>query len=92
MLTDFVNYMSDNPEYIGWTGWAAGPLWGPNAPCCSDSAQLGSFEPGSTAAGGGPSLYETIWLKVLQPLVPEKLQWEGPASVDGGETTGFPER
>lgn len=90
MLTDFVNYMADNPEYIGWTAWAAGPFWGTNSPCCSDDTQLGSLEPGSAAAGGGPSLYETIWLKVLQPLVPEMLQWEGPASVAGGETSEFP--
>lgn len=90
MLTDFVNYMADNPEYIGWTAWAAGPLWGTSSPCCSDDSPLGSLEPGSTAGGSGPSLYESIWLKVLQPLVPTQLQWEGPASVNGGEVSEFP--
>ncbi|KAI1490441.1 endoglucanase 1 [Biscogniauxia mediterranea] len=90
MLADMVNYMAENDEYIGWTAWAAGPFWGTSSPCCTDSAQLGSFEPGSTAAGGSPGLYETVWLKVLQPLVPSQLQWSGKASVEGGELVAFP--
>ncbi|TGJ78512.1 hypothetical protein E0Z10_g10257 [Xylaria hypoxylon] len=85
MLKDMVNYMSDNNEYIGWTAWAAGPFWGPNSPCCSDSTLLGSLEPGSKAGDGGPGLYDTVWLPVLQPLVPKLLQWSGLATVDGGE-------
>lgn len=84
MLTEMVKYMAANEEYIGWTAWAAGPFWGPYSPCCTDQAQLGSLEPGSKAADGGPSLYDTVWLPVLQPLVPTKLQWKGPASVRGG--------
>ncbi|KAI1815028.1 glycoside hydrolase family 5 protein [Poronia punctata] len=90
MLEDMLNYMSDNEEYIGWTAWAAGPFWGPNSPCCTDSVQLGSLEPGSTAADGSPGLYDTVWLPVFQPLIPEKLQWSGKASVDGGELSAFP--
>jgi endoglucanase len=84
MLTDMMNYMDTNPEWIGWTAWAAGPFWGPNSPCCTDQKQLGSLEPGSKAADGGPSLYETVWLKVLQPKVPKMLQWTGMATVNGG--------
>ncbi|KAK0727751.1 glycoside hydrolase superfamily [Lasiosphaeria miniovina] len=53
MLGDMLDYMAQNEEYIGWTAWAADP-------CCTDSAQYGSLEPGSTAANGGPSLYDTI--------------------------------
>jgi endoglucanase len=83
-LTDIINYMANNPEYIGWTAWAAGPFWGTAAPCCSDGAQLGSLEPGSKAAGGYPSLYDTVWLPVIQPLVPKLLQWSGISSVNGG--------
>ncbi|KAI1078624.1 glycoside hydrolase family 5 protein [Whalleya microplaca] len=90
MLADFVKYMADNDAYIGWTAWAAGPFWGTASPCCTDDAQYGSLEPGSKAADGGDSLYDTVWLKVLQPLVPTALQWEGPASVKGGELVGFP--
>ncbi|KAI1173466.1 glycoside hydrolase family 5 protein [Nemania sp. FL0916] len=89
LLPEIVNYMAANDEYIGWTAWAAGPFWGPNSPCCTDSAQLGSLEPGSTAADGSPGLYDTVWLPVMQPLVPELLQWSGPASVDGGELTAY---
>ncbi|OTB01754.1 glycoside hydrolase family 5 protein [Hypoxylon sp. CI-4A] len=90
MLTDFLNYMADNDVYLGWTAWAAGPFWGTASPCCTDSASYGSLEPGSKAADGGPSLYDTVWLKVFQPLVPSKLQWTGPASVSGGELVEFP--
>jgi endoglucanase len=90
MLADMLNYMSDNEEYIGWTAWAAGPFWGPYSPCCTDSKQLGSLEPGSTAADGSPGLYDTVWLPVFQPLIPAELQWSGRASVSGGELSVFP--
>ncbi|KAL9617328.1 MAG: hypothetical protein Q9160_007857 [Pyrenula sp. 1 TL-2023] len=83
-LTDALNYMSSNPEYIGWTAWAAGPFWGPNAPCCSDSTPLGSLEPYSLAGDGSPGLYSTVWLPTLQPLVPAQLQREGISSIGGG--------
>ncbi|CAJ2507179.1 Uu.00g083650.m01.CDS01 [Anthostomella pinea] len=89
MLTDMVDYMADNEEYIGWTAWAAGPFWGASSPCCTDSLQLGSLEPGSTAADGSPGLYTTVWLETLQPLVPSLLQWSGGASVAGGELVAF---
>jgi len=87
MLNDMLDYMAKNEEYIGWTAWAAGPFWGSNSPCCTDQKQLGSLEPGSKAADGGPSLYDTIWVPVISKKVPEKLQWSGPASVNGGELT-----
>jgi endoglucanase len=82
-LTQAIEYMAANDEYIGWSAWAAGPLWGTNAPCCNDGASLGSLEPGSIAGGGGPSLYYTVWEKVIQPLVPKGLQREGLSSVNG---------
>lgn len=77
MLADALEYMESNDEYIGWTAWAAGPLWGANSPCCSSSQQLGSLEPGSTAAGGGPGLYDNVWLPVFVPNLPETLDWDG---------------
>ena len=81
-LTDLLTYIEDQPEYIGWAMWAAGPFWGTYAPCCSDGALLGSLEPGSTAAGGGPSLYETVWQAVVQPLLPaDSLQRSGVSHV-----------
>lgn len=87
MVPDMVNYMAENPEYIGWTAWAAGPFWGSNSPCCTNSTLLGSLEPGSTAVDGSPGLYTTVWLDLIQPLVPSELQWSGAASVNGGELT-----
>jgi endoglucanase len=84
MLTNMVDYMATNPEYIGWTAWAAGPFWGAASPCCTDSVQLGSLEPSSKAGDGSPGLYETVWLKTIQPILPTQLQWAGAASVNGG--------
>ncbi|KAK3672818.1 hypothetical protein LTR78_007404 [Recurvomyces mirabilis] len=82
-LTQAVQYMNDNPEYIGWTAWAAGPLWGTNAPCCNDGVGLGSLEPGSRASDGSPGLYYTVWLKVLEKLVPANLKRSGISSIHG---------
>ena len=53
-VTDIINYMADNDAYIGWSAWAAGPFWGVNSPCCSDSQTWGSLEPGSLASDGSP--------------------------------------
>lgn len=86
MLTDAIAYMSDNEEYIGWAAWAAGPFWGAYAPCCSNSTQLGSLEPGSLAGDGSPGLYETVWLKTIQPLLPTTLQRGGASGVNGSVT------
>ncbi|KAF2248039.1 glycoside hydrolase family 5 protein [Trematosphaeria pertusa] len=90
MLTDFINYMDKNDVYIGWTAWAAGPFWGSNSACCTDSKQWGSLEPTSKASDGSPGLYETVWLKTLQPLVPKQLVWSGMSSVNGGNLTTKP--
>ncbi|KAK4189159.1 endoglucanase 1 [Podospora australis] len=84
MLNGILDYMSQNEEYIGWTAWAAGPFWGPNSPCCTDQRQYGSLEPGSKAADGGPSLYDTIWIPVFTKKIPKLLQWSGLATVKGG--------
>ncbi|KAL2132839.1 hypothetical protein VTI74DRAFT_3238 [Chaetomium olivicolor] len=90
MLNGILDYMAQNEEYIGWTAWAAGPFWGSNSPCCTDQRQLGSLEPGSKAADGGPGLYESVWKGVIQQKVPAKLQWKGPASVKGGKLSAKP--
>lgn len=55
-LTQAVDYMAANDEYIGWTAWAAGPIWGTQSPCCTSGAALGSLEPGSLAADGSPGM------------------------------------
>ncbi|VBB75808.1 Putative Glycoside Hydrolase Family 5 [Podospora comata] len=84
MLEGMLGYMEENEEYIGWTAWAAGPFWGVNSPCCTDQRQLGSLEPGSRAADGGPGLYDSVWVPVIAKRVPGRLQWDGPANVTGG--------
>jgi endoglucanase len=53
-LGQLLDYMAQNEEYVGWTAWAAGPLWGQSSPCCTDGAREASLEPGVPAAGGGP--------------------------------------
>lgn len=92
-VTDIINYMAENDEYIGWTAWAAGPFWGTYSPCCADSGQWGSLEPGSLAADGSPGLYTTVWLKEIEPLLPTTLQktgisnLNGPGGVSGGSSS-----
>ncbi|KAF8318150.1 glycoside hydrolase family 5 protein [Clavulina sp. PMI_390] len=83
LLPEALQYLSENDEYIGWTMWAAGPLWGTTAPCCNDDALLGSLEPNSVAGGHGSSLYQTVWVKVIQSLVPTGLKQSGTSSING---------
>jgi len=87
-VKDIINYMAENDEYIGWTAWAAGPLWGTSSPCCTDSKNWGSLEPGSLAADGSPGLYETVWVPEIQPLLPTTLQKSGISSIHGPGTNG----
>ncbi|KAB8291741.1 hypothetical protein EYC80_006536 [Monilinia laxa] len=82
-IEGLIDYMAQNDVYIGWTAWAAGPFWGSYSPCCTDSLQWGSLEPGSLASDGSPGLYTTVWLKTIQPLLPKTLQRWGPATVHG---------
>jgi endoglucanase len=83
-VTDILNYMATNDVYIGWTAWAAGPMWGTRSPCCNDNKDFGSLEPGSTASDGSPGLYTTLWVNQIQKLLPTTLVWSGMSSVTGG--------
>ncbi|KAJ7929600.1 endoglucanase 1 [Mycena leptocephala] len=40
-----LKYLAANDEWIGWTIWAAGPIWGTASPCCG--SDTGSLEPGN---------------------------------------------
>jgi len=82
-ITDIIDYMADNEEYIGWTAWAAGPFWGDNSPCCTSGAAYGSLEPGSLASDGSPGLYTTVWEAEIQKLLPTTLQKSGLSSING---------
>ncbi|KAG9078989.1 hypothetical protein FS749_008942, partial [Ceratobasidium sp. UAMH 11750] len=50
MMKEMLDYLAANDVYIGWTGWAAGPLWGTFRSCCGDDS--GNLEPGTKAGNG----------------------------------------
>jgi len=78
-IDDMLTYMADNDVYIGWTAWAAGPIWGTSSPCCG--TDTGSLEPGETNDLGGPNGYETVWANALAPNVPKNLKRSGISSL-----------
>lgn len=82
-VAGIINYMHSHDEYIGWSAWAAGPLWGSYSPCCDNYGSNGSLEPGSTAADGGPGFYQLVWQAVIEPLLPKNLQTSGISNVNG---------
>lgn len=86
-VTDIINYLGANNCYVGWAIWAAGPLWGHYSACCTDSAQYGSLEPGSTAVDGSPGMYDTVWVKEVEPLIPTTLVKNGTSNVNPLHTT-----
>ncbi|CAE7084026.1 unnamed protein product [Rhizoctonia solani] len=78
-LKDLLTYLEANDEYIGWMGWAAGPLWGTFRSCCGDDS--GNLEPGTKAAGGTlPGGYDTIWANGIRPSIPTTLKRSGISS------------
>jgi len=83
MVPELLQYLADNPEWIGWTAWAAGPLWGQYSPCCEDYGTQGSLEPGSKAGDGSAGMYDTVWVPYIQPFVPKHLGTHGISSVSG---------
>ncbi|KAG8711114.1 hypothetical protein FRC09_020766, partial [Ceratobasidium sp. 395] len=69
MLKELLDYLAANDVYIGWTAWAAGPLWGTFRSCCGDDT--GNLEPGTKAGNGSlPGGYDTIWAKAIRPKIP----------------------
>jgi endoglucanase len=83
-ITGIIDYMAANDVYIGWTAWAAGPLWGSYSACCADSLEWGSLEPGSVASDGSPGMYTTVWLEEIQPLLPDTLVTSGISNLNPG--------
>ncbi|CAE6470491.1 unnamed protein product [Rhizoctonia solani] len=78
-LKEMFDYLAANDEYIGWTGWAAGPLWGTFRSCCGDDS--GNLEPGTKAGNGSiPGGYETIWANGFRPSIPKTLKRSGISS------------
>jgi endoglucanase len=87
-ITGIIDYMAQNDVYIGWSAWAAGPLWGSNSACCANSEEWGSLEPGTTASDGSPGMYTTVWLEEIEPLLPNTLQQSGMSGLNGGNGSG----
>ncbi|KAJ7674044.1 endoglucanase 1 [Mycena polygramma] len=79
-VDDLVKYLAANNEWIGWTIWAAGPLWGPNSPCCG--ADTGSLEPGQLNDLGQPDAFSTVWANAIRPNIPTDLKRSGISSLN----------
>jgi len=67
LVPQMLEYLAANDVYIGWTAWAAGPLWGTNSGCCGP--EVGSLEPGQLSIDGGPNGYTTLWEAVIQQTI-----------------------
>ncbi|KAH8112633.1 endoglucanase 1 [Phellopilus nigrolimitatus] len=67
-ITDMLTFLEANDEYIGWSIWAAGPLWGTGSPCCG--ADTGSLEPGQVNDLGQPDAFNTVWAQAIRPNIP----------------------
>ncbi|KAJ7202139.1 endoglucanase 1 [Mycena pura] len=80
---DFINemltYLAANDEYIGWSIWAAGPIWGTSSPCCG--ADTGSLEPGMLNDLGQPNAFSTLWPAAVRPNIPKDLKRSGISSL-----------
>ncbi|KAF5358589.1 hypothetical protein D9758_007717 [Tetrapyrgos nigripes] len=73
LLNEMLQYLADNDVYIGWSAWAAGPLWGTFRSCCGDDT--GSLEPGNTNDLGGPNAFKTVWPNAIRPNIPVHAFW-----------------
>ncbi|KAG9099533.1 hypothetical protein FRC06_005176 [Ceratobasidium sp. 370] len=81
MMKEMLDYLAANDVYIGWTGWAAGPLWGTFRSCCGDDS--GNLEPGTHAGNGSlPGGYDTIWANAIRPKIPSTLKRSGISSLN----------
>ncbi|KAF7304424.1 Endoglucanase 1 [Mycena chlorophos] len=79
-IDDMLTYLAANDEYIGWTIWAAGPLWGTSSPCCGPDT--GSLEPGMLNDLGQPDAFSNVWPNAVRPNIPKDLKRSGVSSLD----------
>ncbi|KAF4616373.1 hypothetical protein D9613_008260 [Agrocybe pediades] len=78
-IDDMLSYLAANDEYIGWSIWAAGPIWGTASPCCG--ADTGSLEPGMLNDLGQPDAFTTVWSQAVRPNIPKNLKRAGVSSL-----------
>ena len=67
-IDDMLTYLAENDEYIGWSIWAAGPIWGTASPCCGPDT--GSLEPGNVDDLGLPNAFYSLWPASVRPNIP----------------------
>jgi len=79
-IDDLLNYLEANDVYIGWSIWAAGPIWGDNSPCCGPDT--GSLEPGNVNDMGAPNAFSTVWPQAVRPNIPKNLKRNGVSSLN----------
>ncbi|KAJ7075923.1 endoglucanase 1 [Mycena belliarum] len=78
-VDDLVKYLAANDEWIGWSIWAAGPIWGTSSPCCGPDT--GSLEPGAVNDMGQPDAFSTVWATSIRPNIPTHLKRDGISSL-----------
>ncbi|KIJ53793.1 glycoside hydrolase family 5 protein [Sphaerobolus stellatus SS14] len=78
-VDDLLTYLAANPEYIGWTAWAAGPIWGTADSCCGPDT--GNLEPGTLTSSGTPGAFDTVWKSAIRPHIPKVLKKSGISSL-----------
>uniref|UniRef100_A0A8H7XPW9 cellulase n=1 Tax=Psilocybe cubensis TaxID=181762 RepID=A0A8H7XPW9_PSICU len=78
-IDDMLTYLAENDVYIGWSIWAAGPIWGNSSPCCG--ADTGSLEPGNVNDMGAPNAFQTVWPAAVRPNIPKNLKRTGVSSL-----------
>ncbi|KAF8587014.1 glycoside hydrolase family 5 protein [Ramaria rubella] len=76
---DLLNYLEENEEYIGWSAWAAGPLWGTNDACCGPDT--GNLEPGTLTSNGTAGAFANVWPEAIRPHIPKNLKQSGISSL-----------
>jgi len=74
-IDTMLDYLASNDVYIGWSIWAAGPIWGTSSPCCG--ADTGSLEPGQLNDLGQPDAFTTVWATAVRPNIPKTLKKSG---------------
>ncbi|KAF9063459.1 endoglucanase 1 [Rhodocollybia butyracea] len=67
LLPQMIQYLTANDVYIGWSAWAAGPIWGTASACCGTT--VGSLEPGGINLEGTADGYTTVWQAVIQDQI-----------------------
>ncbi|KAF8464981.1 endoglucanase 1 [Gautieria morchelliformis] len=78
-VDELLSYVTENDEYIGWSAWAAGPIWGTSDSCCGPDT--GNLEPGMLTSNGTAGAFDTVWKESIHPHIPKNLKRSGISSL-----------